>query len=63
MEDVMDPDRCSFIGGSDAHIIMGNDENDLVRLWREKRDEVEPQNPGQNLIVQLSNATEPLNRS
>ena len=29
--------RRSFIGGSDARIIMGNDEVALVRLWREKR--------------------------
>ena len=28
--------RC-FIGGSDARIIMGDDENALVHLWREKR--------------------------
>jgi predicted phage-related endonuclease len=31
--------RRSFIGGSDARIIMGNDEAALVRLWREKRGE------------------------
>ena len=36
-------DRRSFIGGSDTRIIMGNDEAALVRLWREKRGEVEPQ--------------------
>lgn len=35
--------RRSFIGGSDARIIMGNDEQALVRLWREKRGEVEPE--------------------
>lgn len=28
--------RRSFIGGSDARIIMGNDEAALVRLWHEK---------------------------
>jgi len=27
--------RGSFIGGSDARIIMGDDEAALVRLWRE----------------------------
>ena len=33
--------RRTFIGGSDARIIMGNDEAGLLRLWREKRgDEV-----------------------
>ena len=30
-------DRRSFIGGSDARVIMGSDEANLVRLWREKR--------------------------
>jgi predicted phage-related endonuclease len=30
-------ERRSLIGGSDARIIMGNDEAALVRLWREKR--------------------------
>jgi hypothetical protein len=34
--------RC-FIGGSDARIIMGNDEARLIRLWCEKRGEAEPQ--------------------
>jgi hypothetical protein len=29
--------RRVFIGGSDARIIMGDDEAALVRLWREKR--------------------------
>ena len=54
--------RRSFIGGSDARIIMGNDENALVRLWREKRGEVEPEDLSGNLIVQLGVVTEPLNR-
>jgi predicted phage-related endonuclease len=36
------PHRRSFIGGSDAPIIMGSDENALIRLWREKRGEAEP---------------------
>ena len=35
--------RRYFIGGSDARIIMGTDEAALVRLWREKRGEVEPE--------------------
>ena len=34
--------RRAFIGGSDARIIMGQDEADLVRLWRIKRGEAEP---------------------
>jgi hypothetical protein len=37
-------DRRAFIGGSDALIIMGDDEGALVRLSREKRCEVEPGN-------------------
>src|ERR1700722_11466828 len=55
-------DRKSFIGGSDARIIMGDDEAALVRLWKEKRGEVEPQNLSRNLIVQLGVVTEHLNR-
>jgi predicted phage-related endonuclease len=55
-------DRRSFIGGSDARIIMGNDETALLRLWREKRGEVEPEDLSANLIVQLGNVTEQLNR-
>jgi len=48
-------DRRHFIGGSDARIIMGNDEAALVRLWQEKRGEVEP-------LDQLGAVTEELNR-
>jgi len=55
-------DRRSFIGGSDARIIMGADENMLLRLWREKRGEVEPEDLSDNLIVQLGTITEDLNR-
>jgi predicted phage-related endonuclease len=55
-------DRRTFIGGSDARIIMGNDEANLVRLWREKRGEVEPEDLNNNLIVQLGRVTEDLNR-
>ncbi len=55
-------DRRSFIGGSDARIIMGDDEAALVRLWREKRGEVEPEDLSDNLIVQLGTVTEDLNR-
>src|ERR1019366_7925990 len=55
-------DRRSFIGGSDARVIMGDDEAALVRLWREKRGEAEPEDLSGNLIVQLGLATEDLNR-
>ncbi|MGA7452421.1 MAG: hypothetical protein WBW73_14420, partial [Rhodoplanes sp.] len=37
--------RHAFIGGSDARIIMGDDEPALLRLWREKRGEIEPEAP------------------
>jgi predicted phage-related endonuclease len=55
-------ERRAFIGGSDARVIMGADEAALVRLWREKRGEVEPEDLSENLIVQLGFATEALNR-
>ena len=55
--------RQAFIGGSDARIIMGNDEAALIQLWREKRGEAEPEDLSGNLIVQLGVATEELNRS
>jgi hypothetical protein len=54
--------RRRFVGGSDARIIMGEDEAALVRLWREKRGEVEPEDLSGNLIVQLGVVTEALNR-
>ena len=54
--------RKSFIGGSDARIIMGADEAALQRLWREKRGEAEPEDLSGNLTVQLGLATEHLNR-
>jgi predicted phage-related endonuclease len=55
--------RRTFVGGSDARIIMGNDEAALIGLWREKRGEVEPEDLSGNLIVQLGATTEALNRS
>src|SRR5271169_5121449 len=51
-----------FIGGSDARIIMGQDEKALTRLWQEKRGEVGPEDLSTNLIVQIGLATEDLNR-
>ena len=54
--------RRTFIGGSDARIILGTDEKALLRLWHEKRGEVEPEDLSGNLIVQLGNVTEHLNR-
>ena len=54
--------RRDFVGGSDARIIMSNDEEALLRLWREKRGEAGPEDLSRNLIVQLGIATEQLNR-
>ena len=56
-------DRRQFLGGSDARIIMSPDEAALIRLWKEKRGEAEPEDLSDNLIVQLGVATEPLNRT
>ena len=56
--------RRYFIGGSDARTIMGDDENEnaLLRLWREKHGEDESEDLSGNLVVQLGLATEDLNR-
>ena len=52
--------RRHFIGGSDARIIMGHDQEALIRLWRGKRGE--PEDFSGNLLVQLGTVTEELNR-
>src|SRR6266567_1240822 len=54
--------RRTFLGGSDARVVMGQDESALIRLWREKRGELEPEDLSGNLVVQLGVATEALNR-
>ncbi len=54
--------RREFIGGSDARIIMGEDGAALIRLWQEKRGEVEPPDLSGELVVQLGTVTEDLNR-
>jgi YqaJ-like viral recombinase domain len=55
-------DRRHFIGGSDARIIMGGDQDALLRLWQEKRGEIAPEDLCGNLVVQLGLVTEELNR-
>jgi predicted phage-related endonuclease len=55
-------ERRSFIGGSDARVIMGSDEKALQHLWSEKRGLAEPEDLSDNLIVQLGLVTENLNR-
>jgi predicted phage-related endonuclease len=66
MEDPMlrrqNTDRRAFIGGSDARTIMGDDEAALLRLWKEKRGDVEPEDLSGDLLVQLGSVTEHLNR-
>src|SRR5213595_875456 len=54
--------RRTFIGGSDARVIMGDSPSHLVRLWREKRGEIEPEDLSDKLMVQLGMVTEKLNR-
>src|SRR5437764_976727 len=54
--------RRHLIGGSDARVIMGQDEKALHRLWQEKRGEAAPIDLSGVLIVQLGLATEDLNR-
>jgi predicted phage-related endonuclease len=41
---------------------MGDDEASLIRLWREKRGELAPEDLSDNLAVQLGTVTEELNR-
>jgi predicted phage-related endonuclease len=55
-------DRRSFIGGSDARIIIGDDQTALLRLWQEKCGEIEPEDLSGDLLVQLGTVTEHLNR-
>ena len=56
-------DRRLFVGGSDARVIMGADEAALLRLWQEKRGEIESEDLSGNLVVQLGFVTEALNRN
>jgi hypothetical protein len=51
-------DRRYFIGGSDANIIIGDNQNGLIRLWQEKRGEIKPEDLSTNLVVQLGRVTE-----
>jgi predicted phage-related endonuclease len=56
------PTRRYYVGGSDARVIVGDDEGALLRLWREKRGEADPEDLSGNLAVQLGVSTERLNR-
>src|SRR5215208_6066804 len=55
-------DRLSYVGGSDARTILGEDQKALLRLWQEKRGELAPEDLSGNLLVQFGGATEELNR-
>ncbi len=56
-------DRKRYLGGSDARVVMGQNQSDLLRLWQEKRGEVEAADLSGALIVQLGSVTEDLNRT
>ena len=55
-------ERRSFLGGSDANIILSGDAERLMRLWREKRGEAEPEDLSNVLAVMLGCWTEAFNR-
>jgi|GEM_PF-7110282 len=54
--------RRSFIGGSDARTIMGDDESALVHLWREREARSSPRTSPATSSSSSGVATEPLNR-
>ena len=54
--------RMGGLGGSDANIIMGGDDQKIMNLWLEKRGEREHEDLSDVLIVQMGNWTEPFNR-
>ena len=50
------------IGGSDANVILSGDSERVLRLWQEKRGEVEPEDLSGRLAVVLGCWTEEFNR-
>ena len=54
-------ERINGIGGSDANAIMSGDDKRLLRLWKEKRGEIEPEDLSDNLAVQMGSYTEAFN--
>jgi len=54
--------RRTGIGGSDANVIMAGDDERLIKLWQEKRGEVEPEDLSGILPVIMGEYTEALNR-
>jgi hypothetical protein len=60
-----DKERCERgcgIGGSDANVILSEDRERIMNLWREKRGEQEPADLSDRLPVMLGNWTEDFNR-
>lgn len=53
--------RSRVVGGSDANIIMGGDAEKVIRLWREKRGEIEREDLSGVLPVRMGSYTEPFN--
>jgi predicted phage-related endonuclease len=54
--------RLAGIGGSDANVILSGDEEQIARLWREKRGDVEAEDLSSILAVMLGSWTEAFNR-
>jgi predicted phage-related endonuclease len=55
-------ERRSFIGGSDANVILSGNPEKILRLWREKRGQAEPEDLSSSLPVMLGCWTEAFNR-
>ena len=55
-------ERRSFIGGSDANVILSGDRDRIIHLWREKRGEVGAEDLSGSLPVMLGCWTEAFNR-
>jgi predicted phage-related endonuclease len=55
--------RRTSIGGSDANTLMSGDKERILKLWLEKRGEIEPEDLSDNLMVAMGSFTEPLNVS
>jgi predicted phage-related endonuclease len=53
--------RRDGIGGSDANVIMGGDPEKILRLWKEKRGEIEPEDLSGILPVRMGSFTEAFN--
>ena len=54
--------RMQGVGGSDANIILSGDPERILKLWREKRGEAEPEDLAGVLPVMLGQWTEAFNR-